>query len=119
MKVGRLVLAGEIFAEPVEYAVGFFERLKGLLGRSDMNTGSAMIIEHCSSVHTVGMRFAIDLIFLVKEWHVISRKLNVKPGKLMVSGGVHAKRVVESKAGDLPLDHLKSGNELEFHPSDG
>ena len=114
MQIGRLVDAGQVLAEPVEYATGFLMRLKGLLGRSGLDGRSAMIIEHCSSVHTVGMRFALDLIFLDKEWRVISIQRNVKPGKLMVSGGIRARRVVESQAGGLNLTHLQVGNPLQF-----
>lgn len=114
MKFGRLLKAGEVFAEPVEYATGFFERLKGLLGRAEMPDGAAMLIERCGSVHTVGMRFPIDLIFLDQEWRVVSLKLNVPPGKWMVSGGLCAKRVVESRAGALDCGRLEIGSQIEF-----
>ena len=105
---------GSLFADSVEYATGFFERMKGLLGRGDMNNKSAMIIEHCNSVHSVGMRFAIDLIFLDKEWRVLSVRENISPGKPMVGGGFHAKRVVESKTGNLEVDKLQAGDVLVF-----
>lgn len=114
MRIGRLIDAEEVLAEPVEYATGFFMRLKGLLGRRSMDDRSAMIIERCSSVHTVGMRFALDLIFLDKEWRVVSIQRNVRPGKPMVTGGLRAKRVVESQAGGLNLDHLQVGDQLHF-----
>ncbi len=114
MQIGRLIGDGEVFAEPVEYAAGFFARLKGLLGRRGMDGRSAMIIEHCSSVHTAGMRFALDLIFLDKEWRVISIRRDVKPGNPMVTGGMRAKRVVESQAGGLELNHLRVGDQLQF-----
>ncbi|MDA3924503.1 MAG: DUF192 domain-containing protein [Kiritimatiellae bacterium] len=114
MQYGILMLEGALFAEPVEYVVGFFERLKGLLVRNGLKKGAAMVIEHCSSVHTVGMRFPIDLIFLDKEWRIISVKRDVKPGRPMLSGGWHAKRVVESQAGGLDLEQLKVGDKLEF-----
>lgn len=114
MQSGRLILEGALFAEPVEYASGFLERLKGLLGRSEMQHGAAMLIENCSSVHTVGMRFAIDLIFIDKEWRVVAVKCDVKPGKLMVSGGWRARRVVELRAGGLSLERVKAGAQLKF-----
>jgi len=114
MKLGRLILEGRLFAEPVEYAAGFLERLKGLLGRSEMQHGTAMIIENCSSVHTVGMRFAIDLIFIDKEWRIISVRRDVKPGRVMVCGGWRARRVAEFRAGGLALERVKAGAQLEF-----
>ncbi|MDD2600585.1 MAG: DUF192 domain-containing protein [Kiritimatiellae bacterium] len=114
MRVGKLFFEGEVFAEPVEYARGFFERLKGLLGRVDMCDGAAMIIEHCGSVHTLGMSFAIDLIFLDREWRVVSLERDIPPGRWMITGGLRAKRVVESRAGALACDQLEPGSQLEF-----
>jgi len=103
-----------VFAEEVEVATGFFDRLRGLLGRSEMRDGAAMVIEHCGSVHTVGMRFPIDLIFLDKDWKVVCVKRDVKPGRPMVFGGLLASRVVESSSGGLVLSGLESGVKLEF-----
>ena len=114
MPSGKLRLVEIMFADPVEVASGFFERLRGLLGRSDMPSGSAMVIERCGSVHTVGMRFPLDLIFLDKEWRVVSVKRGVRPGCPMVSGGIRARRVVESRLGALDLNGMEIGVQLEF-----
>jgi uncharacterized protein len=114
MHRGRVLLGGEVFAEPVEVAVGFFERLRGLLGRAGMAPASAMIIERCASVHTLGMRFAIDLIFLDREWRVVALRRGVNPGRPMVCGGLRAVRVLESAAGSLALDQLALGDQLVF-----
>lgn len=54
-----------------EVADRFLERLRGLLGRSGLERGQALVIEPCSSVHGVGMRFAIDVLFLDAEDRVI------------------------------------------------
>ena len=40
------------------------ERRRGLLGRDGLGQGSGMLFERASSVHTIGMRFPIDVAFL-------------------------------------------------------
>ena len=119
MQSGKIILAGDrIFAELVELSAGFFERLRGLLGRAEMLPGSAMVIERCVSVHTVGMKFPLDLVFLDKEWRVVSVKRNVRPGCPMISGGIRARRVVESRAGALDFNGIEIGVQLEFIDSE-
>jgi len=44
-----------------------FKRLKGLLGRKSILPGEALILKPANSIHTMFMRFSIDLIFLDKK----------------------------------------------------
>jgi len=119
MQLGKLVSDDRVIAEPVEYATALFERLKGLLGRNGLSKSTAMIIEHCGSVHTIGMRFALDLIFLDKEWRVLSIKRNINPGRPMISGGLRAKRVIESQTGALDMEDFQIGHKLVLELLDG
>lgn len=48
----------------VKVADGFFSRLIGLLSRSSLGSDEGLWIAGCDSVHTIGMRFDIDLVFL-------------------------------------------------------
>ena len=54
----------------------------------------------CGSVHTFGMRFAIDIAFLDREGRVLAVHENVRPGR-MVFGGLRAATTVEAQAGWL------------------
>ena len=45
-------------------ARGFRSRLVGLLGRSSMDVQQGLWLEPCRCVHTFGMRFGIDLVFV-------------------------------------------------------
>lgn len=51
-------------------------RSRGLLGRPHLPPRTGMLIERCSSVHTVGMTYAIDVVFLAADFRV----LRVVPG---------------------------------------
>lgn len=50
----------------VETAGTFFRRTRGLLGRRGLNPGEGLLLVPCNAVHTLGMRFPIDVVFLGK-----------------------------------------------------
>lgn len=55
---------GILLAEHVEVADSFWRRFQGLLGRDELPAGEGLLITHCSSVHTLGMAFPIDVLHL-------------------------------------------------------
>lgn len=77
-----------------------FARMRGLLGRAGLPTGHALLIVPCSAIHTLGMKFPIDVRFYNREGHCVREVLNVPPGRFWVSGGWCATSVLESAAGD-------------------
>lgn len=79
---------------------GFFERMRGLLGRDGLPEGEVYVFPRCGSVHTFGMRFAIDVAFLDKGGRVLAVHENVRPGR-MVFGGFRAATTVEAQTGWL------------------
>ena len=95
---------------------GFFERMRGLLGRDGLPEGEVYVFPRCNAVHTVGMRFAIDIVFLDADGNVLSIRPNVPPGRWMVGGGRRARTVVEAAAGWLP-PLLSVGAPLPFPPA--
>ena len=68
-----------VLATEVEPAFHFFKRLKGLMFRSVMQPGSAMLLRPCPQIHTCFMRFAIDVLFLYKQGQVVYIIENMKP----------------------------------------
>ncbi len=65
-------------------------RLLGLalLGRGA--AGPGLLIPRCSSVHTFGMRFAIDVLFLDAEGRVIDLRRSVPPWRVIRCPGAMA-----------------------------
>src|ERR1700756_449220 len=61
----------------VEVADHGAKRRKGLLGRDRLPAGEGLWIVPCEAVHTFGMRFAIDLIYLDRHMRVKKAKSNV------------------------------------------
>lgn len=68
--------------ENVNKTSNIFERMRGLLFRPKLKSKQAMWIEPCPSVHTFGMRYAIDVIFLDKNGIVLKIVDNLKPAKI-------------------------------------
>jgi len=108
---------GQVWARHVEYAVKWHERMRGLLGRTALGDDAALVIKRCGSVHTLGMKFAIDLVFVDKANRIVKIKGDVRPGHFCVWGGWHAMHVIESESGKLNLNTLKIGDTLEMRPA--
>lgn len=98
---------GLILAERAWHATGFFERGRGLLGRT-LAPGGGMVLEPCTSVHSLGMGYALDLLF-VDAAGVVRAVEHLKPWGF---SGIHldCRLVVElpeGAAGDTrPQDRL-------------
>jgi uncharacterized protein len=72
-------------------------RRRGLAGLEMLPEDYALLIPRCPSVHTFGMRFPLDLIWLRKDWTVARIDRNVARGRMAVC--LNARSVVETRAG--------------------
>ncbi len=62
-RLRRLPVA-TVLGREVRVATGYRARLIGLAWLDRSNAGHGLLIPRCASVHTFGMRFALDLYFL-------------------------------------------------------
>jgi uncharacterized protein len=76
-------------------------RLLGLAAMRELPPGWALHIPRCRAVHTFGMRFAIDLIFLTRTGDPVRVVRDVRPMRLVFCAG--ASSVIELSAGQA--DH--------------
>ena len=90
---------------PVTVARTRAERRRGLLGREGID--GALLIERTSSVHTFGMRFAIDVALLDAAGQVVAT-LTLPPGRL-TRPRRQVRSVVEAEAGSLERWGITSG----------
>jgi len=60
-----------VLADRARVADTFWTRLVGLLNRSSLEKGEALILKPSNSIHTFFMRFSIDVLFLDKNGKVI------------------------------------------------
>ncbi len=68
-----------IIATHVDIADHAWTRMKGLLGRADLPQNHALVITHCNSIHMMFMAFAIDVIFIDKNNHVVGLTAHIPP----------------------------------------
>jgi uncharacterized protein len=78
----RRLPAVEILGREVPSATGARARLLGLAHLDRERAGAGLLIPRCSSVHTFGMRFALDLLFLDRDGRPCSVRRAVPPRRL-------------------------------------
>ena len=110
MKLLIIRRAGEPIAT-VWHAKGYFSRLRGLLGRKLTPDGGLMLTP-CSSIHTIGMGYAIDAVYLDRANQVLRVDHAIAPGKLC-KGQHGARHVLELPAGAAALRNISPGDVLE------
>ncbi len=85
-------------------------RLRGLLGRSGLGEGEGMMFPGTGSVHTMFMRFAIDVVFLDAGMVVLSVHENVPAWRAVAKRG--AKAALELAAGEAVRVGIAPGDRL-------
>ncbi|MDX3225887.1 DUF192 domain-containing protein [Streptomyces sp. ME19-01-6] len=90
---------------PLEVAASYRARTRGLLGRDGV-TG-ALLLTPASSVHTVGMRFAIDVAYLDRGLTVLAVR-TMRPGRLGLPRP-RSRHVLEAEAGAMERWGLRAG----------
>jgi uncharacterized protein len=103
-----LVRDDEVLAS-LEVADGRAARARGLLGRDGIE--GAILLRPCRSIHTLRMRFAIDVAFLDEDLTVL-RTRRVPPNRLTAPCW-SARAVVEAEAGAFGSWRLRPGDQLE------
>jgi hypothetical protein len=109
--------SGAEVATWVAVADRWWRRALGLLGRRVLGTEEGMLLAPCSSVHTIGMRFPIDVAFLDDDGCVVSTLPTLVPGRL-ARGGRRARATLELRAGLLADTDTRPGDRLVFEEED-
>lgn len=108
---------GASVVERVEEAADFAGRGVGLLGRQALDPATGLWIHPCKSIHTFGMRFPIDAVFLDRRHRVVRVVERLRPWR-MVPLVWRAASVVELAAGRASSIGIRAGDQLRFEVSD-
>jgi uncharacterized protein len=73
----------------------------GLLNSPHLNPGFGLLLTGTKSVHTVGMHFAIDLVFTDELFRVLGFEKNVPPGRKKITGPKGTRFIVELGNGTI------------------
>ena len=111
---GRLLVDGRDVA-PVELARSNAERRRGLLGRDGLEGG--LWLEPCRQVHTLRMRFAIDVAHVDRRG-VVRGVRTMPPGRFGPLG-LRTRAVLEAEAGSFAAWGLAVGSHVAPAASPG
>ena len=91
-----LVRDGKVLAT-LEVAASLRDRTRGLLGRDGID--GAILLRPAKSVHTLRMRFAIDVAFLDEAGGMVRVERSVPARRMLTCPNAFA--VLESRAGEI------------------
>jgi uncharacterized membrane protein (UPF0127 family) len=97
-------------ASDAELAASRASRRQGLLGRDSLDLSSALVLFPCWAVHTIGMRFAIDVIFVDRQGRILKMVSDLGPWRTAIMPRAHA--VIELPAGRLRCQDVAVGDRL-------
>lgn len=110
---GWLVREGDVLAS-VEIVVGRKERARGLIGRNGID--GAMVLPGARSVHTVGMRFDLDVAFVDAD-DIVVRTLRLHRNRVTLPVW-RSRWVVEAEAGSFGTWQLQIGDKVDVRAPD-
>jgi uncharacterized membrane protein (UPF0127 family) len=100
-----------VLGDRIKIAETSLSRMVGLLGQRGLEPGTGLIIFPSQAIHTVAMRFAIDVIFLDRDWRVVRLRPAMVPYRLT---GIcwKARCVLELPVGVIARSSTQVGDQL-------
>lgn len=88
----------------IEKADTFWQRLRGLMFRKELQSKRGLLLRRCSKIHTCFMRFTIDVIYL-DEYDTVMESETVKPWRIgkRVKGAKHVLELPEGNKEQYPV----------------
>jgi len=104
-----------LLADKALLADNFCSRLIGLLNRQSLGAGEALILKPACSIHTLFMRFSIDVLFLDKTGKVIAALPSLKPFRLSPLY-FQSISVIELPETTIRLTNTQPGDTIQITP---
>jgi uncharacterized membrane protein (UPF0127 family) len=101
-----------ILADRCRFANTVLKRMVGLLNRRALSVGEGLLIDRCYGIHTIGMRFSIDVLFLDKDLRVLRVVPAIPPCRTCVTK--HAVYVLELPAGAVAQTGTATGDQVQI-----
>jgi uncharacterized membrane protein (UPF0127 family) len=112
MQTGWVLRDGEVLAA-ADLADTLGDRTRGLIGKKSYD--GVMILPRTRSIHSFGVRFALDVAFLDREMKVLAM---VRLSRWrMTMPRLRASQALEARAGSFDRWGLRLGDRLEFRPT--
>ncbi len=106
-----------LLADRADLADTSQKRRTGLLKHTSLEAGEGLWIAPCEAVHTIGMKFPIDVVFLNKKRQILKIRPSLAQWRLTACLRAHS--VLELRAGTCEGAQTQAGDQLEFEKYDG
>lgn len=103
---------GRVLADSADIADTSAKRRMGLLKHTRLDPGQGLWIAPSEGVHTFGMKFPIDVLFLNRHKKILKIRPNMVRGRISLSLRAHS--VLELPAGTVEETGTVAGEQLEF-----
>ena len=90
-----------------------WSRLVGLLGQSSLAPDSGLWITPSNSIHTFGMRFSFDVVFINRSCHVVGLRAGIRPYRITLPN-FKAWSVLELPADTISRSRTEIGDQLKI-----
>jgi len=100
-----------VLGERICVADTSWSRMAGLLGKAALDSGGGLLIIPSQAVHTIAMRFPIDVLFVDRQCRVVHMNPALAPYRVT---GLHwrARFVLELPVGVISVTSTSIGDEL-------
>lgn len=118
MKYGRIIRRSDqtpLVSKAMQTTTAL-ERMRGLIGRPPLQPDEGLLIAPCWSIHTLGMRYPIDAVFLTPNWQIRKIVNGLNPSRLAWSPG--SAMTLELAVGAATRLQMAPGLELAWHEAD-
>jgi hypothetical protein len=107
------VSRGTVLGQAIEVAQTAAQKVKGLLGRECLEDGQGLLFKSAGSLHTLFMRFPIDIVYADKNGKILKLSESVGPFKL-VAAPLRCFYALELPAGAIKASGTRVGDRLSF-----
>ena len=102
----------------VETARTPLERSRGLLGTTNLPRGGGLWIVPCRSIHSFGMRYEFDVLFIGREGNIVGMHPGFRRNRISRIFW-NARGVLELPAGTIERTFTSLGDEVVFQTAGG
>jgi uncharacterized membrane protein (UPF0127 family) len=105
-----------LVSDRCHFANSVFKRMVGLLNRKALGPGEGLLLDRCYGIHTFGMRFPLDVLFLDKDLRVMRAVTALPPFRTCVVK--KAVYVLELPVGAIQHTRTEAGDQIQFRTAD-
>lgn len=105
-----------VLSDRCRFANSVWKRLVGLLNRKTLAPGEGLLFDRCFGIHTIGMRFPIDVLFLDQDLRVLRTVEALPP--VRTCAVKRAVYVLELPVGSIRQTHTEAGDQIQLRTAD-